>query len=86
MFENKKCDNNKLAKTTEDSVYDAKPSMWEIRATISERYCTKEESREVKKDVDRRISDIWKVIIGIVVPIVIAIVGLTIAIFTNKAG
>jgi hypothetical protein len=53
------------------------PDIWKVRATVAEIYCTKEDAREIKKDVHKRIDDIWRV----VVPLVVAILGLIGVIF-----
>jgi len=51
--------------------------MWKVRASVAEIYCTKDDAREIKKDINERIKDIWKV----VVPLLVAILGLIGTIF-----
>lgn len=48
----------------------------EMRADVAEKYCTKEDAREIKKDVDTRIDDIRGTIWHIVIPLIIALLGL----------
>lgn len=51
--------------------------IWKVRATVAEIYCTKDDAREIKKDINERINDIWK----FVVPIIVVILGLIGTIF-----
>ncbi len=46
--------------------------IWKVRANVAEIYCTKDDAREIKKGISERINDIWKVVI----PLLVAILGL----------
>lgn len=48
----------------------------DLRANVAERYCTKDDARDIKTDVNNRLNDIWKVILGVIVPVVLALLAL----------
>ena len=61
---------------SKDSDIELRLSVSELRATVAEKYCTKDDMRDVKQDVNTRIDDVWKAIRGILIPLVVALLGL----------